>query len=312
MEADDEQATATATEGHGAEGEPRELGTENPQLHAEDIPELLSGHESGTALSALKDGWAVFPSVLERYYTAHCTSNHQTLHVHSNGLCLLGISPDHPKLQPPLKVTSVAFRDHDSKNLLTNDVHGKKKAGAVFLLPRDMICQVTVSDGSTFVVYACVRGSVIEINRRLLDNPELLGSPSGAGYLLVLAPKLDEKRTIGQACLDFDRETPLTEPSGNAKRKAEGKRVRTSSKRQRERKPCWAFQRGNCHYGDQCRFEHGMASPAAASDDPPASDACDAIKASDAACPAPSDRASTKPGNGDRATDETPVVAAEA
>eukprot|EP00965_Chrysotila_dentata_P214733 6188352-Pleurochrysis_carterae.AAC.2 len=186
MEADDEQATATATEGHGAEGEPRELGTENPQLHAEDIPELLSGHESGTALSALKDGWAVFPSVLERYYTAHCTSNHQTLHVHSNGLCLLGISPDHPKLQPPLKVTSVAFRDHDSKNLLTNDVHGKKKAGAVFLLPRDMICQVgisqakeehkacfrvTVSDGSTFVVYACVRGSVIEINRRLLDNP---------------------------------------------------------------------------------------------------------------------------------------------
>jgi hypothetical protein len=31
------------------------------------------------------DGWARYPSVLQRYYTTHTTSNHQALHVHSNG-----------------------------------------------------------------------------------------------------------------------------------------------------------------------------------------------------------------------------------
>mmetsp|Transcript_39366 Transcript_39366/g.92071 ORF Transcript_39366/g.92071 Transcript_39366/m.92071 type:complete len:278 (-) Transcript_39366:203-1036(-) len=218
------------------------------------------GHEGGsTALPYLCDsGWAVFPSLLERYYTRFVTSNSQSLHVHSNGLCVLGVDSAHPQLAPPRKVTAVKYRQHDSKNLLENGVRGKKKSGAVFMLPRDMLCEVMLDDGSSFTVYATVRASVIEINRRLLERPELVGDPSGCGYIAVLQPKMDEKHSIGQACLEFDAESPLTEPSGNAKRKLEGKRVRTAAKRQeRERQPCWMFaKRGECKYGDKCRFAH--------------------------------------------------------
>ena len=60
---------------------------------------------------------------------------------------------------------------------METEVRGKKKAGAIFFLPRDMVCTVTLSDESTVTLYACIRGSVIEVNRRLLQNPELLGTP---------------------------------------------------------------------------------------------------------------------------------------
>ena len=58
---------------------------------------------------------------------------------------------------------------------------GKKKGGAVFMGPRDMICTVNVSDGSSFKMYACVRGSIIEINKRLVDEPELLSADPQVG-----------------------------------------------------------------------------------------------------------------------------------
>ena len=38
-----------------------------------------------------------------------------------------------PLLQPPLQITSIAYRSHDAKNLSQTMVYGKKKAGAVFV-----------------------------------------------------------------------------------------------------------------------------------------------------------------------------------
>lgn len=234
------------------------------------------------------DGWARYPSVTERYYSKHVMSNHQSLHQHSNGcarptppctsslashcmlatgahrasvlvlgrICVLGVAASHPMLQPPLRITGVAFRSHDSKNLMDTAVRGKKKAGAVFVTPRDMVCTVTVSDGSEVVLYACVRASVVEVNQRLIERPELLGSPEG--YVAILMPKLEEKKTMIDACLEFDKQSPLDALSTNEKRRLEGKPVRTSKKKARHMAPCHDFQRtGSCRYGDRCRFAHG-------------------------------------------------------
>ena len=67
-------------------------------------------------------------------------------------LIVLGVSPTHPSLQPPLRAVAVKFRSHDGKNLLNTSVSGKKKSGAVFLTERDMVCTVEVSDGSSFML----------------------------------------------------------------------------------------------------------------------------------------------------------------
>ena len=98
------------------------------------------------------------------------------------------------------------------------------------------------------------------MNQRLIDDPQLLGKPGG--YIAVMLPKLDEKKSIGQACLDFDNETPLANESGNSKRRQEGKQVRSagSNKRQRGQGPklCWDFQKGRCTRGSNCRFSHDV------------------------------------------------------
>lgn len=250
-----------------------------------------AGHVDGNNSAPFLVGrWPQWPSVIQRYYSTHTTSNHQCLHVHSNGVCVLSVAPTHPMLQPPLRVTDIAYRSHDSKNLMQTSasVHGKRKAGAHFLVPRDMVCTVTLSDQSTVTLYACVRASVIEINHRLIDQPELLGTPEGCvfapcpllccaaaagqpqrsrrarfpalsrrvraalarvvsrsqlkpvpvfgglqrpsvvlarfgSYVAVLLPKLDEKKSIGDACDEFDRSTPLAVESTNSKRKADGR-----------------------------------------------------------------------------------------
>jgi len=231
-----------------------------------------SGHVDGNILlPTVRDGWPVFPSVRDRYYTAYKTSNHQTLHVHSNGICVLGVDPTHPQLQPPNQIASIVYRDHAGKSLLHTEVRGKKKTGASFVAPNEKIAVVTLSDGSSFSLFACVRGNVIEINSRLVDNPQLLTDVHGAGYFAVLLPKADEKGTIGQACLDFDREHPLGE-SGNAKRRLEGKAVRSARKKAKPLRVCWDFQRsGSCKFGDKCRFAHGVDDAAGGGGDcPPA------------------------------------------
>ena len=215
-------------------------------------------------MPAVVDGWPRYPSVLQRYYTTFTTSNHQSVHVHSNGLSVLGISRSHPLIQPPWRVTDVAFRSHDSKNLLKAEVTGKKKSGAHFMSEHDMIATVTVSDDAqeppatqTFKLYSCIRGSVIEVNRRLIGEPGLLGAePDGAGFLCVMLPKIDEKKAIGEALLAFDAEGVLGKTGANEKRRLEGKSVRTHSNKKQKRE-CWDFfKRGKCKWGDECRYSH--------------------------------------------------------
>ena len=210
-------------------------GTNKDAMRAEPSEEVGLGHVDGNNKSARlgSDGWAVYPSVLERYYETHILSNYQAVSVHSNGcgspptrchvhthaarglaligniaaprLCVLGVAPTHPMLQPPNRVIAVKYRDHDSKNLAELDVSGKKKRGAHWVQPRDLICTVSLSDGSEVTLYACIRGSVIEANLRLVEQPSLLGTPDG--FVAVLMPKIAEKKSVADACLEFDTST---------------------------------------------------------------------------------------------------------
>ena len=60
-----------------------------------------------------------------------------------------------------------------------------------------LFAQSLVEDGSTLQIKSSMRGSILEINQRLLCNPELLvDAPWREGYLAILLPKMDEVAKI--------------------------------------------------------------------------------------------------------------------
>ena len=101
---------------------------------------------------------------------------------------------------------------------------------------------------------------------RTIEHNSLSSLPAllPRSYVAVLMPKLDEKKSIGELLEQFDKETPLASESGNAKRKAEGKPVRSEGSRpdkkqkggDKPKRPCWGWQKGTCKFGDSCRFLH--------------------------------------------------------
>ncbi|VDP46300.1 unnamed protein product [Soboliphyme baturini] len=136
-------------------------------------------------------------SVVDRYYTRlyMCDVNgafgeDQCVLVHSNHICLITIAPSHPVLRVPGRsVTSIDFSITDSFSRLDNKVSGKHKKGGQMLLPESTLCTVTCSDASVYVLRACVKGTLVEVNVELQTNPLLLQEyPETNGYVAIILP----------------------------------------------------------------------------------------------------------------------------
>eukprot|EP00953_Heterococcus_sp_UTEX-ZZ885_P037441 19234-Heterococcus_DN1.PRE.3 len=74
---------------------------------------------------------------------------------------------------------------------------GKRKSGALSLAACTVVCEIELADGSKHPVYASVAGDLLEVNERLMTEPELLSSaPVGCGYIAVMKPKPAETESI--------------------------------------------------------------------------------------------------------------------
>ena len=109
-------------------------------------------------------------------------------------------------LQQPTRITGIEFRIEETKSTLS--VGGKRKKARMMqgngtkkrqkddvpgtVHPTDVIAVVTLSDGREVEVRACVSGTVIEINRRLVMNPvESSDCDDASSSLVVKDPLLD-------------------------------------------------------------------------------------------------------------------------
>lgn len=133
----------------------------------------------------------------ERYYTPrYCLdvgekqSDYCVL-FHSNKICVITLAPSHPILVNKKKIVKINFQISTKVDRLSNKVSGKGKHGAQKLQPSSPIFFVECSDGSNYSICSCVPGKLVEINEKLIDNPNLLVEcPSDKGYIAVVLPPI--------------------------------------------------------------------------------------------------------------------------
>eukprot|EP00127_Corallochytrium_limacisporum_P002602 Clim_evm38s134 gene=Clim_evmTU38s134 len=131
--------------------------------------------------------------VFERYYYS-CMHSVDTegkpeedlyLRYHNNGLVILGIDRSHWLYQ---QKNSIEIKTVDFGNRLNQQAKGKSKKGSVLLAKNTVVGRVFLKDGREIQIRAGLKAQLLEVNERLIKEPELLLQyPEEEGYLAVLS-----------------------------------------------------------------------------------------------------------------------------
>lgn len=135
-----------------------------------------------------------FPSVVDRFYERFCykyqkgdTVEEHLILAHSNGIVLVQLAASHPAFAKG--ITEVGY-NVGQLDRSTNEVKGKSKRGGLILQEKTQLAVVKCKDGSEYKVVSCLPGKLVEVNKGLLENPELL-KKEGDGYIAIILPKQD-------------------------------------------------------------------------------------------------------------------------
>ncbi|KJH40008.1 hypothetical protein DICVIV_14079, partial [Dictyocaulus viviparus] len=87
------------------------------------------------------------------------------------------------------EVVEVDFGNKKKTGLPRNShvVVGKGKKGGLHLQEETRICTIHCADGKKLVIRAGIRGVLVEVNERLISNPDLIRTaPENQGYIAVI------------------------------------------------------------------------------------------------------------------------------
>jgi len=118
-------------------------------------------------------------------------------------LCVVGLAPAHVAFKEEGGITAVDFNVGKSDRSEMK-VTGKRKRNAQHLQENSALCKVCVNDKS-FVVRCCVKGSLLEINDRLIKQPDLLNTAADReGYIAIFQPKPADWLKIKDKFLSYE------------------------------------------------------------------------------------------------------------
>ena len=103
---------------------------------------------------------------------------------HSNGIVIFGITNNHKIIKEQLKIKELEFKILDNKpKTLQGQLSGKKKvdffknnflAGGVSLNSRTTLLIIHCENGEEFEIKSGINGSLVELNERFIDNPNMI------------------------------------------------------------------------------------------------------------------------------------------
>ncbi|XP_014204805.1 uncharacterized protein LOC106636804 [Copidosoma floridanum] len=138
-----------------------------------------------------------YPTVTERYLTPYYAIDVKEpcddicIYIHSNRVCMITLAPSHIIFQKNLTIESCSYQVTEKLDRTKNKVSGKGKRGAQPMQKNSYLCRLTCSDGSVYMIRCCMNGKLLEVNEKLLENPELLKQPPhSGGYIAVVLPNL--------------------------------------------------------------------------------------------------------------------------
>ncbi|KAH7567099.1 hypothetical protein JRO89_XS07G0016800 [Xanthoceras sorbifolium] len=103
-------------------------------------------------------------------------------------LCVIGLAPKHVAFKDEGGITAVDFNVGKSDRSGFK-VTGKRKKNAQHFESNTALCKVCTNSDS-YIVRCCVKGSLLEVNDRLIKLPGLLNSSADReGYIAIIMPK---------------------------------------------------------------------------------------------------------------------------
>lgn len=143
-----------------------------------------------------------YPTPSERYYDIRLVSSEgrksyfgevgdQCIMFHSNRICLLTVAPTHPIIVEDKTIERVehTFEGFEKIDRLSCQPQGKRKKGGHKLQKNSPICALVCTDGSKYVVTACLSSRLIEINQQIRTKPNLVKErPLSTGHIAILQP----------------------------------------------------------------------------------------------------------------------------
>ncbi|CAM8942236.1 hypothetical protein QQ045_015280 [Rhodiola kirilowii] len=127
----------------------------------------------------------------------------QYVYRHANGLCVIGLAPTHVAFKDEGGVIEVDFNVGKSDRS-SMKVTGKRKRNAQHFESNTALCKVNTKAAS-YIVRCCVKGSLLEVNNRLSNQPELLNaSAERDGYIAIIMPKPADWLKIKSSLITHD------------------------------------------------------------------------------------------------------------
>ncbi|XP_009106249.1 protein Abitram [Brassica rapa] len=112
----------------------------------------------------------------------------QYIYRHANGLCVIGLAPTHIAFKDQGGITNIDFNVGKSDRSVLK-VSGKRKKNAMRSESNTALCKVSTANDS-YIVRCCVKGSLLEVNERLIKQPQLLNSSADReGYIAIIMPR---------------------------------------------------------------------------------------------------------------------------
>uniref|UniRef100_A0A1J3DFH9 Protein Abitram n=1 Tax=Noccaea caerulescens TaxID=107243 RepID=A0A1J3DFH9_NOCCA len=112
----------------------------------------------------------------------------QYIYRHANGLCVIGLAPTHIAFKDEGGITNIDFNVGKSDRSVLK-VSGKRKKNAMRSESNTALCKVSTAKES-YIVRCCVKGSLLEVNERLIKQPQLLNSSADReGYIAIIMPR---------------------------------------------------------------------------------------------------------------------------